>query len=97
MVFLSVLIIDDIVKSFLGVTLSIFGEKHEIFAQPLFTAPHEPFDPSMGLLTKSQKLGLTASNSLQFAHQGGPFALPGWVPQKVHDGRLKWLCKALST
>jgi hypothetical protein len=67
----------------------------EIFAQPRFTAPHELFDPSMGLLTKSQKLGPAASNSLQFAHQGGPFALPGWVPKKVHNGRLKWLCKAL--
>jgi hypothetical protein len=67
----------------------------ETFAQPLFTASHELFDPSMGLLTKSQKLGLTASNSLQFAHQGGPFPSPGWAPKKVHNGRLKWLCKAL--
>ena len=36
----------------------------------------------MGLLTKSQKLGLTASNSLGFAHWRGPFASPGWVPKK---------------
>jgi hypothetical protein len=72
----------------------VFSE--ETFAEPLLTAPHELFDPSMGLFTKFQKLGLTASNSLQFAHQGGPFASPGWVSQKVHNDRLKWLRKGLT-
>jgi hypothetical protein len=45
--------------------------------------------------TKSQKLGLRASNSLGFAHWRGPFASPGWVPQKVHNCRSKELCKGL--
>jgi hypothetical protein len=51
----------------------------------------------VGFLTKSQKLGLKASDSLRFAHSGGPFASPGWVPQKVHDDRSKELFKALIT
>ncbi|MCW3978072.1 MAG: hypothetical protein NWE77_09080, partial [Candidatus Bathyarchaeota archaeon] len=41
------------------------------------------------------KLGLTASNSLQFAHWRGPFASPRWAPQKAHEGRSKELCKGL--
>jgi hypothetical protein len=56
---------------------------------------YELFDPCTGLLTKSQKLGLRASNSLGFAHWRGPFASPGWVPQKVHNCRSKELCKGL--
>ncbi len=49
----------------------------------------------MCLLTKSQNLGLTASNSLRFVHWRGPFASPGWVPQKAHDGRSDGLGKGL--
>ncbi|MEE9402170.1 MAG: hypothetical protein V3V47_03120, partial [Desulfobacteria bacterium] len=41
------------------------------------------------------KLGLTASNSLQFAYWRGPFASPRWAPQKAHEGRSKELCKGL--
>ena len=40
----------------------------ETFAELLFTYLHELFDLSTGSLTKSQKLGLRASNSLRFAH-----------------------------
>ena len=70
-------------------------EQIETFAQPLLTRSYELFDPSMGLLTKSQKLGPGASNSLGFAHRRGPFISPGWVPQKAHNGHSKWLCKGL--
>jgi hypothetical protein len=38
------------------------------FAKPCLALWYEIFDPSSGSLTKSQKLGLTASNSLRFAH-----------------------------
>jgi len=41
---------------------------HNPFSTPLY----ELFDPSAGLLAKSQKLGLTGSNSLGFAHSCGP-------------------------
>jgi hypothetical protein len=37
-------------------------------AKLLFTCSHELLDPSAGSLTKSQKLGLRASNSLRFTH-----------------------------
>jgi hypothetical protein len=37
----------------------------------------------MGLITKSQKLGPQASNSLGFAHCRGPFTSPGWGPKKL--------------
>jgi hypothetical protein len=45
----------------------------EGFAEPRLALWHKVFDPSACSLTKSQKLGLGASNSLRFAHRGGPF------------------------
>jgi len=68
----------------------------ETFEKPFFTPLYELFDPCPGLLTKSRKLGLTASNSSGFTHWRGPFASPGWVPQKVHNCRSKGLCKGLA-
>jgi hypothetical protein len=67
----------------------------ESSAEPRLALWHKVFDPSACSLTKSQKLGLTASNSLRFAHRGGPFVSHGWVPQKPHDCRFPRLCKAL--
>ncbi len=56
--------------------IRILKSEGETFAQPVLSCPNEFFDPSQGLFTKSQKLGLTASNSSRFAHLRGGQRLP---------------------